>query len=192
MDYDEIADAFIRANLIGSPAELHGFLCGEISGREFFSEDFLATTVAGFLDIQPERVEDLGDTLIDLYRFSVDQINSTDFQFSPLLPDDDFSLNERLVSLSEWCQGFLYGLGNVRSSLKKESLGNTAEALNDLVSISNVQLLDERDGGDDDDNEASYIELVEYIRVAVATICGEMSVRDKIDLQALSLDRSHS
>ena len=185
MDYDEIADAFVRANLIGSPSELHGFLCGEISGKEFFSEDFLVTTVAEFLDVYPERVEDLGDMLIDLYQFSVDQINSTDFQFSPLLPDDDFSLNERLTSLSEWCQGFLYGLGNSKLSLKEEPLGNTAEALDDLASISNVQLLDEKDAGDEDDDEASYTELVEYIRVAVATICGEMIAPDKADSQVI-------
>jgi uncharacterized protein YgfB (UPF0149 family) len=76
-------------------------------------------------------------------------------------------------------------LGNSKLSLKEEPLGNTAEALDDLASISNVQLLDEKDVGDEDDDEASYTELVEYIRVAVATICGEMIAPDKADSQVI-------
>lgn len=174
MDYDAIATALVRANLVGSPAELHGFLCGEIAGSEVFSEASLVMNVANFLNVHPERAEDLGDTLVDLYEFSVAQIDSSSFEFLPLLPDDDFPLSERLSSLGEWCQGFLYGLGNSRSSSSLETSGDIAEALDDLASISHVQVLDEGESAYEADDEVDYTELVEYIRVAVLTISEEL------------------
>ena len=119
VNFDDIADAFIRANMSGSPAELHGLLCGRVSGGEHLSEEDLVSTVAEFLDVPPERVEDFGDMLPDLYQFTYGQICSSGFEFVPLLPDDDFSLNERLASLGEWCQGFLFGLGNIQVYLLK-------------------------------------------------------------------------
>jgi len=174
--FNDIADAFVRANLMGSPAELHGLLCGRIGGGEQLSEDELVATVAEFLDVAPERVEDLGDMLPELYRFSVGQISSSGFEFSPLLPDDDFSLNERLASLGEWCQGFLFGLGNSGLSVETELTGDIADALGDLASISHVGGLE--DENDAEEDEVSYSELVEYVRVAVLLIYAELNVTE--------------
>lgn len=174
MEYDEISDAFIRANLAGSPAELHGYLTGAISGGEVFSEVSLVTTIASFLEVESERVEDLGDMLIDLYQFSVDQIRSSDFEFLPVLPDDDFSLSERLASLGEWCQGFLYGLGQSEALSNTKISGDIAEALDDIAAISHIQISGVKGEDDNSDSEANYTELVEYIKVAVLTIFGEL------------------
>lgn len=174
VEFNDISDAFIRANLMGSPAELHGVLCGRISGGEHFQEDELVGVVAEFLDVELERVEDLGDMLPELYRFSVGQICSSGFEFSPLLPDDDFSLNERLSSLGEWCQGFLFGLGNSGLSVETELTGDIADALGDLASISHVGTLE--DENSDEEDEVSYTELVEYVRVAILLIYAELHV----------------
>ena len=82
MDYDEISHAFIKANLVGSPAELHGFLAGSASSGKLLSADSLIETVAKFLEVSSERVEDLGTMLIELYQFSVNQINNNDYDGS--------------------------------------------------------------------------------------------------------------
>lgn len=174
MDFNDIADAFIRANLMGSPAELHGVLCGGISGGKHLSEDELVVAVSEFLDVEQERVEDLGDMLPMLYQFSVGQIRSSGFEFLPLLPDDDFALNERLASLGEWCQGFLFGLGNSGLSVETELTGDIADALGDLASISHVGSLEDEHAEEED--EVSYSELVEYVRVAVLLIYAELNV----------------
>lgn len=176
MDFNDIADAFIRANLMGSPAELHGVLCGGISGGKHLAEDALVAAVAEFLDAETERVEDLGDMLPELYRFSLGQICSSGFEFLPLLPDDEFSLNERLASLGEWCQGFLYGLGNSELSVETELTGDIADALGDLASISHVGALEDENAEEED--EVSYTELVEYVRVAVLLIYAELNASE--------------
>jgi uncharacterized protein YgfB (UPF0149 family) len=174
--FSDIADAFIRANLLGNPAELHGVLCGRVSGGEHLSEENLIATVAEFLEIDRERVEDLGDMLPELYQFTVGQISSSGFEFSPLLPDDDFSLNERLSSLGEWCQGYLYGLGNTELPLETELTGDIADALRDLASISHVAALE--DENPDEEDEVSYSELIEYVRVAVLLIHAELNAAE--------------
>ena len=182
MDYNEISDAFSKANLAGSPAELHGFLSGVISGASFYSTESLISNVAKFLEVDTDRVEDLGDTLVDLYQFSIHQINGNDFEFTPILPNDDVILSERLASVGDWCQGFLYGLGNSKYLSNAETPKNIEEALGDLASISNIQILYDLDEVDESDNESNYIEVTEYIKVAVLTIFSELSCTDHNDL----------
>lgn len=176
MNFNDIANAFVMANLMGSPAELHGLLCGRISGGQKLPGDDLMAVVAEFLEVEHERVEDLGDMLPDLYQYTLGQICSGGFEFHPLLPDDEFPLNQRLASLGEWCQGFLYGLGNSGLSVKTELTGDIADALSDLASISQVDSLEDENGEEED--EVSYAELVEYVRVAVLLIHAELSAPD--------------
>lgn len=172
MNFDDIADAFIRANMPGSPSELHGMLSGRISGGQQFEESQLTELVAEWLEEEPERIEDLGDMLPDLYAFTRKQICSDGFEFQPILPEDDIELNERLEALGEWCQGYLYGLGNSGLSGETELAGDIADALRDLAAISQIGMLDE----EDEDDEVSYAELVEYVRVAVLLVHAELGV----------------
>jgi len=181
MDYEEISDAFTRANLVGSAAELHGFLSGSISGKNFYSTESLVLAVAKFLEVDTERVEDLGDMLVNLYHFSINQINGNDFEFTPILPNDEILLSERLTSVGEWCQGFLYGLGNSKFLSNTETPENIEEALDDLASISNIQILSDQDEANASDSESNYTEVTEYIKVAVLTIFSELNCIDDTD-----------
>ncbi|WP_461481606.1 UPF0149 family protein [Porticoccus sp.] len=172
MDFNDIADGFVLANLPGSPSELHGMLCGRICGGQGAEDDQLITLLAEMLDEAPERVEDLGDMLPQLYAYSREQICGDGFQFQPLLPDDDIELNQRLEALGDWCQGFLFGLGNSGLAGETDLAGDIADALRDLAAISQIGMLEE----EDEEDEVSYTELVEYVRVAVLLVHAELSV----------------
>ncbi|WP_297184640.1 UPF0149 family protein [uncultured Porticoccus sp.] len=171
MDFNDIADAFLRANLPGSPAELHGLLCGRISGGQHAGGEELITMVCQLLDVVTERVEDLGDVLPDLHLFSLESISSGTYEFQPLLPGDEVELNQRLLSLGEWCQGFLFGLGSAGLSDDTTLTGDIADALGDLAAISQIGTLDE----ESEEDEVSYTELVEYVRVAVLLVYAELN-----------------
>jgi uncharacterized protein YgfB (UPF0149 family) len=80
--------------------------------------------------------------------------------------------------MGEWCQGFLYGLGSSELFSNLEIQKNISEALDDLASISNVQVSDDQYEGDETDNEANYIEIVEYIKIAVLTIFTELKAKN--------------
>ncbi|WP_461517289.1 UPF0149 family protein [Porticoccus sp.] len=174
MNFNEIADSFVSANLPGSPSELHGMLCGRISGGQHCEIDKLAVLVAELLEEKPERIEDLGEMLPALYAYTKQQICSDGFEFQPILPDDDIELNQRLEALGDWCQGFLFGLGNSGLSGETDLTGDIADALRDLAAISQIGMLED----EDEEDEVSYTELVEYVRVAVLLIYAELSVPD--------------
>ncbi len=174
MEFNDIADAFLRANLPGSPAELHGLLCGRISGGHHDGGEQLMTMVRQLLDVETERVEDLGDVLPELHRFSLGSISSGTYEFQPLLPGDEVELNQRLLSLGEWCQGFLFGLGSAGLSGEDALTGDIADALGDLAAISQIGTLNE----ESEEDEVSYTELVEYVRVAVLLVYAELNKVD--------------
>lgn len=171
MDFNDITDGFVLANLPGSPAELHGMLCGRISGGKLCNEDELVGLTAELLDEERERVEDLGDMLPDLYEFTRQQICQDGFDFKPILPEDELELNQRLEALGDWCQGYLFGLGNSGLSGETELAEDIADALRDLAAISQIGMLEEEEGEED---EVSYTELVEYVRVAVLLVYAEL------------------
>jgi uncharacterized protein YgfB (UPF0149 family) len=98
-------------------------------------------------------------------------------QFEPLLPDDGAALDARTVALAQWCQGFLYGLGGGAIRDINALPGQVGEIVRDLAEIT-------RAGADADDNEeaneSAYVELVEFVRIAVQLVFEELSpLRDR-------------
>ena len=59
---------------------------------------------------------------------------------------------------------------------KTELTGDIADALSDLASISQVANLEDEEG--DEEDEVSYSELVEYVRVAVLLVYAELNPVD--------------
>ena len=82
--------------------------------------------------------------------------------FKLLLPEeaDDFGL--RLLGLSGWCQGFLYGFGVCRAGLEDSLDDETHECLSDLLEISKLS----HDEAANEDAEQQYVEIVEHVRMA--------------------------
>lgn len=94
------------------------------------------------------------------------------FSFNMLLPADDLPLSDRVDALCFWCRGYLSGLGLV--GLTAEDLANDVvkELVQDLSHIAHVHA--ETDASDDD--EKNFMELVEYVRIAVQNIHLELRV----------------
>ncbi len=44
------------------------------------------------------------------YGKTLKQLQSTDMSFQPLLPDDDYAIEQRLEALVAWVRGFLEGM----------------------------------------------------------------------------------
>ncbi len=94
---------------------------------------------------------------------SLDVLYAQDMEFSPLIPDDDEVLSVRLAGLSEWCAGYLSGFGAAASGTSVKALPvDVQEILRDFASISG---LDDDVEGDEQD-ESSFMEIYEYVRVA--------------------------
>ena len=88
-------------------------------------------------------------------------------EFTPLIPDDECEVADRLSGLAVWCGGFLagYGLGVGDSRLTPE----TEEVLTDLQAIAE---LDDAADDADDEVEHEFVEVYEYVRVAALSLFG--------------------
>jgi hypothetical protein len=126
----------------------------------------LATWLGHTLDELPDPGNVLAaeqlEVLKKIFDQTREQLSDEELSFEPLLPDesDDFSL--QLLGLSQWCQGFLYGVG-VSGTIAEDSLDvESRECLSDLLEISKLS----HDEETSDETEQQYLEIVEHVRVA--------------------------
>ena len=86
------------------------------------------------------------------------------------MPDDDQPLRRRVEALSNWCQGFLLGLGLGGVREGSGLPGDSQEVMRDFAEISRLGHGD----GNKEEEESAYAEIVEYVRMAVLLVYEEL------------------
>ncbi len=157
--FDELLD---RIGSPVGPAEGHGLLCGLFCAAREEVLRLWSDQLVG----EGELTEEESVPLRLLAEETGRQLEDSSFGFSLLLPGDDESLEERALALGEWCHGFLVGLGLGEGVEPADE--SVQEVLADLTQISKVSSQPEDCTTEED--EASYAELVEYVRVAVLMV----------------------
>lgn len=165
MDWSQINSVLRRLGVATDASENHGVLCGLLCARGPSAE-------GAWLDlVRTERTTDVTDEaaweeLSRLFRTTLGQLHDEGFTFTLLLPEDNQPLLLRAEAMTEWCQGFLYGLaaGGVEDTevLPEE----VREITEDIVEISGATA----EGDDGEPGEAAYAELIEYLRVGVILV----------------------
>ena len=152
-------------------SEIHGVIIGLLCVGH--TDAHAAWFADLFADRSPDdlQVQELRQLLGQLYQASIDQLNDEGNVFTPYLPGDGVSLQERAKCLSEWCQGFLYGLG-LAGIDPHRLMGDANEALLDIAEFTR---LDYENLASDEASETAYAELQEYLRVATLLIREELS-----------------
>jgi uncharacterized protein YgfB (UPF0149 family) len=112
----------------------------------------------------------------ELYYASRDQISNDNLTFTPYLPDDSQPVSARAKALSEWCEGYLYGLG-MSGITDQQFEGDTREALQD---ISHFTRLDYESLESGEATEQAYAELQEFLKVVTLLIWADLAdVRER-------------
>ena len=169
--YDLVSDAVQHLNQDFDASELHGQLCGllctvsEVDMTTWLSPCF---PEAGEMERWPVNTVDL---LHDVLSVTENQIKSPDFEFILLLPDDEASIDSKVESLGLWCQGFLLGISHGGVTDIKTLPGDVPELVEDMVNIGRIGSYELTSENED---EASYEELMEYVRVGVQLFREEM------------------
>ncbi len=147
-------------------AECHGVACGLLCRLPESSLD----AYIGLLDML-EVVSAPGTGL----KMSLEEVlNSTRTQLADeemglvlWLPDDNEIMEERTMALSQWCNGFLAGVGSGGGDSLETMSDDASEALADVEQIARAEVTDTTESEED---EVAYTEIVEYIRVIVLMI----------------------
>lgn len=148
-NFDEIEE-------ISSPSELHGLLTGIVCVTEAPTRDewlqILSTLDVPKLDDSAIAV--LSEEAEDIFH----ALSEDELDYLPMLPDDEHSLSERVRALADWCEGVVLGFGLASGQIRAEEK-ELIESLQDVASVE----FDESDN--DEEGEASYQELYEFVRL---------------------------
>lgn len=161
LDFDQVQSALERLGANVDAAESHGTLCALLIDN---------APCASWLGHTLDELPDKGDVLANeqlallerLYDRTSAQLHDEDLNLELLLPDDSEDFGLRLLGLSSWCQGFLYGFGIFRAGVEDSLDDETRECLSDLLEISKLS----HDEEASEDSEQQYAEIVEHVRIA--------------------------
>lgn len=168
--FDDLDETLRRAGAACDAAETHGTVCGVLCvGVE--GDDSWITHVLDQASGSAEAQRVCRRALLTLRDEAHALLRSGTLEFAPLLPDDETGLADRTDALSEWCQGFLYGMGLAGPRLDVEELSDeTGEVLRDMGQIAQAGF----EGDDSEEGETAYAEIVEYVKVGVQLLYEEL------------------
>lgn len=166
--FADIVRAFEDLNSAVPAAEGHGYLCGALCASANYR---LQSWLEEVLPEAPSR--DARQVLRQLFDDTRQVLLGESMDLFLLLPDDEAPLRLRVLALSQWCQGFLYGFGSARPAGGERLPGDVNELLRDLAQIGRA--VSEPAEGDEEE-ESAYAEIVEYVRVGVQLIHDECAV----------------
>lgn len=169
LTFDDLCNLLVPLGTINSPAELHGLLCGKLSGGAALSEVHWLLDAVEFLDFTQAPDESIRAALVQLYQTTILQLREG-FGLTLLLPEDDIDLSQRTAALGQWCYGFLTGFGSAGIT-GRVMTEEAEEGLRDLAAIAQIAIED----GDNESDEADYMEVTEYIRMLAASLYLEYS-----------------
>lgn len=168
-DFDEFANHLLEQGLEASPADLHGCLCGLLAAGGSDQPEAGLAALAQALDLNLHG--ELAGLVMQLFTVTAAALLDEEFDFHPLLPDDDSTpIETRAAALAGWCRGFLAGFAQVSAVAggRADALSSdSSEILRDFAAIAEAEASDEED---EEESEESYAEILEYVRFATLNV----------------------
>lgn len=181
--YDDMIFALDCEQKPAFPAEFHGYICGIICGGKYSKNEAGFRLVLDMLEEEKLLTDATKQVAAQLMLDSFHHLQDINCDFNLLLPLDDQPITIRSEALSIWCHGFLLGLGMSGADQQGLQEHNVLEALQDIAEISHLEY-DVKTPDNDTDTanlsakeqesaELAFMELTEYVRVAVMMIYTE-------------------
>ena len=172
LSFDDFCNLLVPYGALNSPSELHGLLCGKLCGGAKLNRDQWLQSAWELLDVVDTPDGAANDEVANLLDVTQAQLDSGNYDMQLLLPEEDVDLDQRTIALSQWCHGFLSGFGTAGIDPDKRFSSDNADALRDMAAIVQAAVADDED---EEDQEAGYYELVEYVRMVAMNFYAESS-----------------
>ena len=153
-DFSMTAELLAAHRISTSVSEIHGVLSGQICADSAAFDLGLSIKI---LEIPEDTKQVITKLLKMLAEDILSQLETENYAFELLLPDADEEFSQRLIALSQWCNGFNAGFAGawVRDDSAMET--DTREVLSDFSRIAEV-------------DEVNFMEIEEYVRMAAITV----------------------
>src|SRR3990167_1274574 len=163
--YTELNEALGTAQSGYQASQVHGLLCGLLCGNPETHPEWER------LVLGTKKSQTIHRLLQTMYEISAKQLHEFSFEFHLLLPSDDQDIHTRTEALGLWCQGFLTGLKLTQISLIEREPSELTDTLNDIIEVAQINY---EDAEETEENEGAYVELAEYVRLAILMIYQEL------------------
>ncbi len=187
-EFIKTSELLANYGFLHSSSHLHGILAGQLSGG---SAVLNLQITQQLLDVHSDFPTIIEELISRMFESINDQLVIDDYSFQPLLPEDDEELCLRLAALGEWCSGFISGFAAAYDKPDQTILEETREILNDLAEIAEID--DNPDDLEIEDElpEENYMEIVEYVRMAVISVYVQNALTNDKASEALENKQLH-
>jgi len=162
-----------------STPQVHGIVCGLVCADTKMSAStwprLIMTDESHSLPVSAALAEALNDLTDDARR----ALDSSDFEFQLLLPEDE-TQTERANALGEWCTGYVLGLFANGRNEPNTLPGDAREIVRDIIEIAGADIDTGADDGEATEKEVEHalMEIEEYLRVGVQLVYEELQDAD--------------
>ncbi|MBK1886262.1 MULTISPECIES: UPF0149 family protein [unclassified Marinobacter] len=185
-EFERWANVFTAHKAFSHPSELHGALCGRLAAGSRIEEDEWLAMVCehmGLPESAAAEADGLSVFMNEAYEQTLAFLKSADMSFHPLLPDDDYAIDQRLEALVAWVRGFLEGMALSAGESLGEAPEEIRELIEDMVAISQVS----EDQESDQESEQQLVEITEYIRLGALAVFTEFNPPERPASQVSTL-----
>ena len=171
VNYLQMESLLRQADCQYSAAEVQGVACGLLAVN-INAEDMLwLDHILPNTDPQNALHQDKKNKLKHYLQSVRTEMQDSNLQFELLLPDDDDALEDRVDAIQEWTQGFLLGVSLAGLKDFSSLPDDSKELLGDFIDITKASGFDP---GEQEESEAAYLHIVEYLRMGVLLISEEL------------------
>lgn len=176
-EFDEVTVILGETELKLHASQVHGLISGVLCGNFNEETDWQELVMGEKLSGEP------ADVLQEIYLGTGKQLADILLDFHLILPEDNCDLSMRAEALTVWCQGYLTGLKLAGVPIIGREDSELTESIDDLIEIAKMNYQEVVETEEDED---AYIELVEYVRMAVILIYTELRSNNALSSPALS------
>lgn len=179
-EFERWANVFTAHKAFSHPSELHGVLCGRLAAGSRIKEPEWLNMVCEHMGLPENAADesaDLAPFMNKAYEQTLSLLKSTDMSFHPLLPDDEYAIEQRLEALVAWVRGFLEGMALSAGESLGQAPDEIRELIEDLVAIS--QLANDEEATDE--TEQQLLEITEYVRLGALAVFTEFNAPEQPD-----------
>lgn len=169
-DFEEISGFLFDQGAGVGAAQVHGCLSGLLAAGGADTAEYGLHAMSLALEVSPHG--ELASLVMQLYAATAIALVDDELGFQPLLPGDDIDIAQRTAAVAGWCSGFLSGIAEIDLGDAKgdDWSADGRELLGDIAALAQAQVGEHET---QEEAEDSYLELVEYLRLAVLNLAME-------------------
>ena len=163
--YDILSQNFQKQSLLLSAAEIHGMMLGYLSTNPepcFKTWTLLVDDLLSWNQLEVETQDQLSKLFLSANMDLVQRI----LDLTMALPSYQESLLSRLTAMSDWCRGYLYGVGLSTPSKVLFENSHVRELLNDITQFSQVEL----EVDPVEESQLAFNHIIHHIQMSVQII----------------------